>query len=103
MRVGITIDVQWHLIRARPQQPLVLSDQFDENVCVMTLFPGISVSMLRHTLEPPLKGLVLRTYGAGNAPDQNEVRGRQLVTSFQVVLWVMPPLGSNRVHACLES
>ncbi len=32
------------------------------------LFPGLSEKILRHQLETPgLKGIVLRTYGAGNA------------------------------------
>jgi L-asparaginase len=40
-------------------------------VGVLRLFPGISAEVVRNMLRPPLKGLVLETYGAGNAPDDN--------------------------------
>ena len=31
-----------------------------------------SVTNLSNLLQPPLRGLVLSTFGAGNAPDNNE-------------------------------
>lgn len=40
-------------------------------VGVLRLFPGISAEVVRNMLRPPLKGLVLETYGAGNAPDND--------------------------------
>ncbi len=42
---------------------------FDNNVMTINLFPGLSESVLRHQLTTPgIKGIVLRSYGAGNAP-----------------------------------
>jgi L-asparaginase len=35
------------------------------------LFPGASPDLLRNVLQPPLQGLVLETYGAGNGPDRD--------------------------------
>lgn len=35
------------------------------------LFPGLSPDLLRNVLKPPLQGLVLEVYGAGNGPDQD--------------------------------
>jgi len=39
------------------------------DVGVLKLFPGISATTVRNFLQEPLKGCVLETYGAGNAPD----------------------------------
>ncbi|MDE6134551.1 MAG: L-asparaginase 1, partial [Muribaculaceae bacterium] len=38
-------------------------------VIAIDLFPGLSENVLRHMLATPgIKGIVLRTYGAGNGP-----------------------------------
>jgi L-asparaginase len=37
-------------------------------VGALRLFPGISANMVENILQPPLRGLVLETYGSGNAP-----------------------------------
>ena len=43
----------------------------DPNVVVFTLFPGIQDKIVRHMLEvPQLRGIVMRTYGSGNAPQR---------------------------------
>ncbi|MDR3338606.1 MAG: asparaginase [Candidatus Symbiothrix sp.] len=40
----------------------------DKNVCIIKLFPGISTEILDAMIQiPHLKGIVLETYGAGNA------------------------------------
>ena len=38
-------------------------------VAMYRLFPGFTTASLETALAPPLKGLVLSTFGAGNAPD----------------------------------
>ncbi len=44
--------------------------QLDTNVILIKLFPGVSEEILSHTLSiPSLRGIVLETYGAGNATD----------------------------------
>ena len=41
----------------------------DTNVIAIDIFPGLTESSLRHMLATPgVKGIVLRTYGTGNAP-----------------------------------
>ncbi|MGB8647542.1 MAG: asparaginase [Anaerolineae bacterium] len=40
-------------------------------VGTLGIFPGISAEVVRNTLMQPLQGLVLETYGAGNAPDKD--------------------------------
>ncbi|EDQ87687.1 uncharacterized protein MONBRDRAFT_9831 [Monosiga brevicollis MX1] len=46
-----------------------VSGALDPNVCVIRIFPGITAQALRAFLAPPMRGAVLQTYGAGNAPD----------------------------------
>lgn len=66
--MGITFreDVLW---RPREEQPLKVHYGMDTNVMYLSLFPGITETMIRHAFSTPgLKGVVLKTYGAGNAP-----------------------------------
>lgn len=66
--MGITFrpDILW---RPRENAPLRVHYAMDTNVMYLSLFPGITLSMLRHAFSAPgLKGVVLKTYGAGNAP-----------------------------------
>jgi L-asparaginase len=56
-------------------------------VAALRIFPGISATLVRHLVQPPLRGLVLEAYGVGNAPDRDaglldalaEATGRGLV------------------------
>ncbi len=43
--------------------------QLNSNVAVLRIFPGITDSTFRAFLAPPIQGVVLETYGAGNAPN----------------------------------
>jgi 60kDa lysophospholipase len=67
-KVGVDIDVSWHLIRAAPARPLSLRIIKEQNVVALRLFPGISTELFRSFLQPPVRGVVLETYGAGNVP-----------------------------------
>ncbi|WP_119344251.1 asparaginase [Facilibium subflavum] len=35
-------------------------------IAILTIFPGMDESILEKVLQPPLQGLILKTYGAGN-------------------------------------
>lgn len=49
--------------------PLKAHYSLDTGVMVIDLFPGLCERTLRHQLATPgIKGVVLKTYGAGNAP-----------------------------------
>jgi len=69
-KAGVHITYQPHLVRySAPEAPLVLHTQFDRNVAVLKLFPGIQQPVVRAVLRTRgLKGVVLETFGAGNAP-----------------------------------
>lgn len=69
-KAGVHITYLPHLIHyANPELPLTLHTQFDTHVAVLKLFPGIQPSVVRALLRiRGLKGVVLETFGAGNAP-----------------------------------
>lgn len=68
--IGLTISFNEKLLhKSKNNVPLVTHYGFDVNVICINLFPGISESTLKHLLSTPnLKGVVLKTFGAGNAP-----------------------------------
>ena len=51
---------------------LKVHTHLDTNVAIIKMFPGISEAVLSAILDiPSLKGIVLETYGAGNAPTED--------------------------------
>ena len=51
---------------------LQVHKDLDNNVAIIKMFPGISEAVLAAILNiPNLKGIVLETYGAGNAPTED--------------------------------
>lgn len=69
-KAGVHITYQPHLVHySDPNLPLRLHTQFDTNVAVLKLFPGIQPAVVRAVLKTKgLKGVALETFGAGNAP-----------------------------------
>ncbi len=69
--VGVNIAYNEAAIR-RPErydEPLRIATTLSDGLCLVKLFPGLSERMLRAMLAAPgLRGVVLETYGAGNAP-----------------------------------
>lgn len=70
-KAGIDIEYKQHLIMPRAEQHLVVRRQFDTHVAVLKLFPGIHPSVVRSIVNTPdLKGLIIETFGSGNAPTE---------------------------------
>ena len=69
--VGVNIKYD-HKVIHRPKlndAPLSVSDSMNDKVIVVKLFPGLSEASLRAMLSiEGLQGVVLETYGTGNAP-----------------------------------
>jgi len=71
--VGVEIQVRWNLIRAASEKILRAPPKaLNATVASLRLFPGISAEFLRNVLQPPLQGLVLETFGTGNAPNHDQ-------------------------------
>lgn len=69
-KAGVHITYQPHLIHySDSEQPLTLRLNMDNHVAVLKLFPGITQEVVHSLLmSRGLRGVVLETYGAGNAP-----------------------------------
>lgn len=69
----VGIDISLRPGAARPPQPgpLRVPGLTDVTVAALRLFPGIEARFVSHVLQEPLRGLVLETYGAGNAPSRD--------------------------------
>ena len=57
----------------------------------MRLFPGFSASILANVCRPPLQGLVIEAYGAGNGPanDPDFLAAVEAATSQGIVVVVV--------------
>lgn len=68
-KIGLGIHFHEDVLWRQPEVlPLKLQTAMDNNVMFIHLFPGITERTLRHLLGTPgIKGIVLKTYGAGNA------------------------------------
>lgn len=68
-KAGIDIEYNNSVILPAPSQSLRIYQELESQVAVMKLFPGINQSLVEAMLKAEgLKGLVLETFGAGNAP-----------------------------------
>lgn len=57
------------LLPAEAKSTLRVCTRLDDNVVILKIFPGINAKVLSAIVAiPGLKGLVLETYGSGNAP-----------------------------------
>ncbi|WP_418509022.1 asparaginase [Corallibacter sp.] len=60
------------LYKPNARKKLVVHKTFDTNIALIKLFPGISKSVLEcMAYNPNLKGIVIETYGAGNATTED--------------------------------
>jgi len=67
--VGVNIRFNRSVILRPSSGGLKVRTHIDTNVAVLKLFPGISEAIVCSILNiPGLKGVILETYGAGNAP-----------------------------------
>lgn len=68
----IGLSIQFHnesLWRVHDRMPLRVHTGMDTNVLIIYVHPGLTEASLRQQLETPgVKGVVLKTYGAGNGP-----------------------------------
>lgn len=68
-KAGVRIEYNYAAIKTISKEKLRLQTRFNHQVALLKLFPGISKQFVQQVLTTPqLKGLVLETYGSGNAP-----------------------------------
>jgi len=73
--VGVEIKINWDLVlpTAKTRKPMTVSAFIESRVAALRLFPGISIDIIKNFLQPPIRGLILETYGSGNAPEDRQL------------------------------
>lgn len=60
-----------HILKPDFSKPMIPHVDLNPNIIVFSLFPGIQENVVHHLIDAPeLKGIILRSYGSGNAPQQ---------------------------------
>ncbi|KAJ3217527.1 hypothetical protein HDU67_007778 [Dinochytrium kinnereticum] len=68
--VGINIDVNWsEVCRPTTIAKFRAEKRLNPSVAALRLFPGITEATVRAFLGPSIQGVVLETFGSGNAPN----------------------------------
>jgi len=68
---GVHLNVNSASLLPKNTKKLLVHKELDDNVVVVKMFPGISESVFSAIVSiPNLKGIVLETYGSGNAPTE---------------------------------
>ena len=71
--IGEHIKINTNYVRSEPKQKFYVQTDFDEHVFNLTLFPGFSNVQIRKLMtDPHIRGVVLRTYGTGNVPGNED-------------------------------
>ncbi|CAK6957027.1 kDa lysophospholipase [Scomber scombrus] len=66
----VDIAINWDTVwRANSTSKFKVSTELNRNVGLLRLFPGITSETVRAFLQGPIEGVVLESYGSGNAPD----------------------------------
>lgn len=70
---GVGMEIRYDLLLPTPGKSVAVGVKAlsESRVVVLRLFPGISADVVANSISPPVKGVVLQTYGLGNAPDDD--------------------------------
>lgn len=70
-KAGIKFSFKEHLFLPKPTAPLEVRKQFDRNIAVLKLFPGITPAVVESVLHAKgVHGVIIETFGSGNAPTE---------------------------------
>jgi L-asparaginase len=73
MEAGINIHLKAGKISNGSIKPLRVAQISPQPISIVTLYPGITTSLIENFLHQPIKALILLTYGVGNAPQNPEL------------------------------
>ena len=68
IEAGINIRLKAGEISRGHTQNLTVAQISPQPISIVTLYPGITTSLIENFLHQPIKALILLTYGVGNAP-----------------------------------
>lgn len=71
--MAVDITVNWaNIFRPNTVKAFQVNTNMNRNVGLLRIFPSITAATVRAFLQPPMEGVVLQTYGAGNCPDDRK-------------------------------
>jgi L-asparaginase len=74
INAGIHIEVNHRVPPLKvKQRELVVSEIKSQPIGMLILYPGISSTVLTHTIQQPVNALILLSYGVGNAPQNPQL------------------------------
>ena len=76
--VEIDVSMRKHLLLPLSSEPFQHQLIHTHRIANFRLFPGFSSEVFYHLLSQPLDGLILETYGAGNAPNYDAMFLKEL-------------------------
>ena len=69
---GVHLKINSTALFPKQTKKFVVHKELDDNVVIVKMFPGINENVLSAIMAiPNLKGIVLETYGSGNAPTED--------------------------------
>lgn len=69
LQAGIHIEMlAGQLASSAPSAPLNVAQITPQPISVVTLYPGISVDVIKNMAAAPVRALIIKSYGVGNAP-----------------------------------
>lgn len=87
--VGADVTINRELVRkACGKSHLVVHSSMEPDVGLLRLYPGIPASLVRTFLQPPLKGVVMETFGSGNGPTKPDLLQELRVAAEQGLIIV---------------
>ncbi|PCJ80934.1 MAG: L-asparaginase 1 [Bacteroidetes bacterium] len=100
VKAGVGFNVRKHNLYRAPAGELKLHNKFESNISWLPLFPGMSFEVMERILNwDELRGVVLGTFGSGNAPDNKLFKS--LLKSAQsrgVIMLNITQCGHGGVH-----
>lgn len=103
---GIDIEFRKDLLLPFPKQKTKFIKILNTNVCIIKLFPGIDFELIEYILNNnKIKGVVLETFGAGNAPTDKKFINllKKAIEKGIIVLNVSQCVGGSVVQGLYET
>ncbi|AKR77578.1 MULTISPECIES: asparaginase [Edwardsiella] len=88
LEAGINIRRIAPLVTPLHQAPFRVHPITPQPIGVVTLYPGISADVVRNFLRQPVRALILRSYGVGNAPQNPELLDELILASQRGIVVV---------------
>ncbi|EFA75238.1 L-asparaginase I [Heterostelium album PN500] len=67
-KLGMDFDINTNIVLRQPKGRFRVHETMNKNVLVLHLVPGFSDDCVENLLREPLEGLIIQSYGSGNAP-----------------------------------